>query len=500
MSIPLRALIIEDSSDDLELLCHYLGESGYDLAVERVDTAKTLRAALMRPGWDVVLSDHAMPNFDIPAALAILKAHDLDLPFIIVSGAIGEEAAVALMKAGAHDYVLKDNLARLAPAIERERREAAARKAHRQAQAEILRLNAELEGRVRERTEQLIAANRELNARVSELERRDQESRSIREMGDLLQACRTTHEAHDVVARFIPPLFQTLSGAVYLADSTQHLLEAVAAWGEAGPELGLSTFTVEECWALRRSRLHVVEDVNAGPLCQHVEGRLPYLCAPVAAQGEALGVLHLRGPRTAADVAPLLQEGERLAAMLAEHIALALSNLDLRETLRNQAIRDPLTNLFNRRYMEESLERELRRVRRKGAPLGVIMLDVDHFKRFNDTFGHDGGDVLLRQLGSFLQASVRGEDIACRYGGEEFILIMPEASLAVAHQRAEHIRQQAKQLRLEHLGQPLGSITLSLGVAVFPDHGVASEVLIRAADAALYRAKHEGRDKVVIGS
>lgn len=499
MNNPLRVLIIEDSPDDLELLRHYLQDSGFDFTFERVDTAEALEAALKRQPWDAVLSDHAMPQFNIPTALSILNDHGLDLPFIIVSGAIGEEAAVALMKAGAHDYVSKDHLARLAPAIERERREAAARQAHRQAQAEIRQLNAELEARVQERTEQVIAANRELNARVKELERRDRESQMIAEMGDLLQACRTTSEAHEVITRCIPPLFPNLSGAIYIANAAQQLIEATTMWGAAGRELALSTFTPDECWALRRGRIYLVEDNHPGPVCQHVEAGHAYLCAPVIAQSEALGVLHLRQSELIADTPPPLTESQRLATTVAEHIALALSNLNLRETLRNQAIRDPLTNLFNRRYMEESLERELRRARRKGAPLSIIMLDVDYFKRINDTFGHDGGDALLRQLGDFLQGSVRGEDIACRYGGEEFILILPEAPLTIAHQRAEQMREKVKQLRIEHLSRPLDAISLSLGVAAFPDHGATGEAVVRVADAALYRAKREGRDRVVVG-
>jgi len=183
---------------------------------------------------------------------------------------------------------------------------------------------------------------------------------------------------------------------------------------------------------------------------------------------------------------------------VADSVALALANLKLRETLRHQSIRDPLTGLFNRRYMEETLERETRRVARAQRPLGIIMLDVDHFKLFNDTFGHDAGDSLLREFGNFLRAHVRGEDVACRYGGEEFTLILPEASLEVTRQRAEHLRGDIKHLHAQYHDQPLGAVALSLGVAVFPDHGSTGEAVLKAADAALYRAKREGRDRVVV--
>jgi diguanylate cyclase (GGDEF)-like protein len=177
---------------------------------------------------------------------------------------------------------------------------------------------------------------------------------------------------------------------------------------------------------------------------------------------------------------------------------MALSNLKLHETLRSQSIRDPLTGLFNRRFMEESLELELRRAVRNQRPLSVIMLDLDGFKRFNDSHGHDAGDALLRELGALLQGNIRAEDIACRYGGEEFTLIMPEGSAEIAAQRAELLRAAIKKLEVEHRGRTLGSVTASLGVAVFPEHGRTRDALLEAADAALYLSKGAGGDKVTL--
>jgi diguanylate cyclase (GGDEF)-like protein len=166
--------------------------------------------------------------------------------------------------------------------------------------------------------------------------------------------------------------------------------------------------------------------------------------------------------------------------------------------LRQRSIRDPLTGLFNRHYLEETLEREIRRAARGERPVAIIMLDLDQFKRFNDDFGHDGGDTLLRELGTFLWTHVRQEDIACRYGGEEFTLVLPDASLDIARQRAEYLREEVKHLNVRHNGQPVGAVSLSLGVAVFPGHGLTGEVVLKAADVALYRAKREGRDRVVV--
>jgi diguanylate cyclase (GGDEF)-like protein len=223
------------------------------------------------------------------------------------------------------------------------------------------------------------------------------------------------------------------------------------------------------------------------------------------AHGETLGILHLQsakpGPnQTTDEQAAILASQQQLAVTLAEHIALALANLKLREALHSQAIRDPLTGLFNRRYMEETLERELRRAERRRAPLGIILFDLDHFKKFNDTFGHAAGDVVLREIGAFLQTRVRAEDIACRYGGEEFLIILPEAALEDTLKRAEQLRVGIKGLNVRYHDRALGAVAVSLGVAILSEHGSTAEAILKAADAALYRAKREGRDRVVVAA
>lgn len=174
--------------------------------------------------------------------------------------------------------------------------------------------------------------------------------------------------------------------------------------------------------------------------------------------------------------------------------------ISAREELRAQAIRDPLTGLFNRRYMEESLGRELHRALRNQQPLGVLMLDLDHFKRFNDAAGHPAGDALLKELGALLQHRTRKEDIACRYGGEEFTVILPGMAVEMARRRAEELREGMKGAEVQHRGQSLGPVTLSVGVAAAPDHGATTEEILQAADEALYQAKAEGRDRVVVSS
>jgi diguanylate cyclase (GGDEF)-like protein len=214
------------------------------------------------------------------------------------------------------------------------------------------------------------------------------------------------------------------------------------------------------------------------------------------AQGESLGLLYLTAPADA----PLgwTDSKEALGLAVADQLGLAIANLKLRDTLRSQSIRDPLTGLFNRRYMEETLERELSRAERSRAPLAVVMLDLDHFKRFNDTFGHEVGDMLLREVGHLLKHHVRHGDVACRFGGEELMIVMPDIDAASALQRAEEIREAVKRLQMACRGQSVGNVTVSLGVALYPDHGTTPADLVKASDTALYRAKSAGRDQVVL--
>jgi two-component system, cell cycle response regulator len=200
---------------------------------------------------------------------------------------------------------------------------------------------------------------------------------------------------------------------------------------------------------------------------------------------------YLTKPFNAEELRARLFAGERILGVQQQLV-------EAREAARIQAIRDPLTNLFNRRHMEETLERELGRARRLRVALSVLMLDLDHFKRFNDRAGHPAGDAMLRELASLLQARTRREDVACRYGGEEFILILPGMTLEIARRRGEELRQAVGDFHMSYQGQPLGRITLSVGVACFPEHGTTGEELLGAADEALYWAKEQGRDRVVV--
>ena len=333
-----------------------------------------------------------------------------------------------------------------------------------------------------------------LQQSVDDLEARAREMTLLAELGELLDSCQTIDEAHGVIGRIADALFPGDAGALYELEPARNTAEAMTVWGTPPPVHRVMNPT--DCWGLRRGRMHVVGPEDE-PRCAHIAEPITTgaICEPLAAQSETLGVLHLqvrqpRGPT-------LLIERKRIAQTLGEHLSLALANFRLREVMRQQSSRDPLTDLYNRRYMEESLYRELRRSARETGGIGILMIDLDHFKALNDTYGHATGDVALRTIADFLKGAIRAEDIACRYGGEEFVVILPKASLADAVQRAEALR-----VGLRSMGDPpaahFSTITISIGVAAFPDHGSTGDELLGAADRALYRAKEQGRDRVAV--
>jgi len=335
-------------------------------------------------------------------------------------------------------------------------------------------------------------ANQQLSDRIAELNQRHQEMVTLSEISDFLQACLTVEEACNALSKLVASLFPHCAGGVFITNTSRNRVEVMSSWGESLQSE--DAFLPKDCWALRRGRLHFHAD--NGVSCNHIplnETIAATLCIPMIAQGETIGLFYLSTNTATA----LPESKQQLARTLAEQVGLAIANLRLQETLQQQSIRDPLTGLFNRRYLEESLNQELSRAQRQQHQIGVIMIDIDHFKKFNDTYGHDAGDYVLQTVGSLLKSYVRGFDIACRYGGEEMILVLPESSLEIASKRAEEIREAIAQITLSHNSQLLGSLTASFGVANFPQHGATSNAVMQAADAALYRAKAAGRNQVL---
>jgi len=344
-----------------------------------------------------------------------------------------------------------------------------------------------------------------LNHLVKELELRTSQMTLLNEMGSWLESSGNIEDASAVVADSVQRLFpEAASGALYLFQSSRNLLEATSRWGTTG--LSEPTFLANACWSLRRGQPHWSEHPGGGITCRHLgeSSAIECLCVPMIAQGNTVGVLHLEF-----ESAAQLQHGagghifrdtqQRLAVSAASQIGLQLASLQLREALREQSIRDPLTNLFNRRFLEESLERELQIASRKQQSIAIIFLDLDNFKKFNDTFGHDAGDTVLKSFADLLRNFFRATDLCCRYGGEEFAIVLPESSSEDAAIRAEALRSEVKHLRVLYKKQKLGPLTISAGVAAFPEHGSTSAGLLKIADQCLYHAKSR-RDAVKVAS
>lgn len=336
--------------------------------------------------------------------------------------------------------------------------------------------------------------NQQLEDRVNELKQRNAEMLMLSEISDFLQSCLTVQEACATIATLARPLFPDCAGGIFTIANSRNHLEMATSWGNS--LCSESIFSPQDCWALRRGRMHWVGNDQQDLLCNHTDHQnhpAESLCIPMIAQGETIGLLYL----CATTPNQLTEIRQQLARTISEQLSLAIANLTLRETLQNQSIRDPLTGLFNRRYLEEFLETEIYRAQRNYYSVGVIMLDIDHFKRFNDTLGHEAGDVVLQELGNLLKLIVRSSDVVCRYGGEEMTIILPESSMEETYQKAEELREAIANLKFKHKEKMMGSITASLGVACFPDQGMTGNAVIQAADAALYRAKAAGRNQVI---
>ena len=341
-------------------------------------------------------------------------------------------------------------------------------------------------------------ARRQSNER---LEYQTHQLRLLAEMGELLQASSTPADAYAVIGRFSQGLIPACSGDLFEYSASRDKLEVVMQWG--GAERERQTFMApDECWALQRGHVHLVEDFDTSLLCRHLGQPRPssYVCAPIIGHDETLGLLHLRLERQNQGSVELKSPGPTdltwVARTMAERLALTLSDMKLRAALRIQSIRDPLTGWFNRRFMEETLEREISRAARNRRSLAVLMMDIDKFKDFNDSYGHEAGDVALQSICQLIKRHVRSEDAACRYGGDEFVLILPDTTPELAGKRAEEIRISLGGTELHYQRGKAGALTVSLGIATFPANGNTAPELLRAADAALFRAKRTGRDRV----
>jgi diguanylate cyclase (GGDEF)-like protein len=332
-------------------------------------------------------------------------------------------------------------------------------------------------------------AQTRLEGSLQQLQIETESGKLLNELQANLQICVNAPEAYEVLGGYAQKFIPHSAGAVFAIDSSRNLMGVMASWGDSlSPTQHI--LSPDDCCAMRGSRLHLRVENSQAITCRHFSGSIPdaYVCLPLAALGETLGILHISANGsdefTVARLAMIQQAGE--------YAALRLANLRLREKLHDQSIRDPLTGLYNRRFLEATLEQELHRSGRHHTGLGVIMADIDKFKLFNDSFGHTAGDIVLKEVAALLRRSVRTEDIVCRYGGEEFLVVLPDTSLESVSERAEQLRDAIVKLDLQHAGHALGKVTASFGISFSQDGVLTPEILLRYADEALYESKRRG--------
>ncbi len=345
---------------------------------------------------------------------------------------------------------------------------------------------------------QRIKTEDSLREAMERMERHNAEALLVGRLGDYLRGSREQHEAYEMIASTMPALFPHSFGSVSLFNNSRDMLQPVLRWGDL-PKEADHEFEAEDCWALRQGKGHlVVGNDETVPVCPHLENvgeeNVSY-CLPMQAQGETIGQIYFGAERDKVRHVSTHEMG--MMRRVTEQISLAIANLNLQRALKEQSIKDPLTKLYNRRYLEETLNRECSRALRGEQPLCVLIMDIDHFKKVNDTYGHDGGDAVLVAFAKLLSTKIRKEDIACRLGGEEFILVLPAATLELATHRAQEICDAARSMKVKFQSQTL-AVTVSVGVAAFPEHADAPDELIQKADQCLYKAKQSGRNQVVV--
>jgi len=535
-------LVIDDSPEYLSMLSDILTNNNYSVCAAGNKPAALTALADNTP--DLILLDVKMPDMDGYEFCRHLKStdRDRDIPVIFISGLGDASDKVKGFKAGGIDFIAKpfhmaEVLARVATHIDLNRLQKQMAKQNIRLQQEITeRSQAEeelkkhknlLEETVDRRTAELKNVNEELQHEIAERKRvedalenanfklhsmvyeyglRHHRVSLFNQMSEHLQMCNSLEEAYPVINQFTQKIIPRIPGALFIMHPVNNLLEAVTSWGKA--IRGKKVFSPEDCRALRKKEMHVTPASTPDISCAHLAGAAESdcLCVPLLAQREILGMLYLQKPPASSSARSAYEDAsqefgpdtQQQALTLAHYLSLALSNIKLQVSLRQQAYRDPLTGLFNRRYLEETLKREIYRAQRHKTPLGIIMLDLDRFRNFNNTYGHGAGDLVLHELGQFLQNNVRKEDVACRYGGEEFTLILPGASLDITRNRAETLRQKVQQMKVYYNDQTLDQITTSAGVAIFPEHGPTGEAVLQAADLALYSAKYMGSNKVMV--
>ncbi|WP_454785359.1 diguanylate cyclase [Legionella sp. WA2024007413] len=342
---------------------------------------------------------------------------------------------------------------------------------------------------------ELTRSNNLIKRNNEELKEREHAMMLINKINEKLQMCQNISEAYSLINETVDELFTGWRGGIVIADPTSGELKTVTEWGDK-KTLKLS-FHSDECWAIRSGTIYIVDKFRTHLDCRHyISNEISKsLCIPLIAVGKFIGILNLNSEK---NTAVSNYYHQQLVITLSEVIALSFANINLRDSLRDQSIHDPLTGLFNRRYLEERFPTEIERAIRNKSIFSVGMIDIDFFKNFNDRYGHAAGDEVLKKLAVSLMENFRGYDVIFRFGGEEFLVILIDNSVSKASERMNFFREQVKKtsITFKHINLP--PITISIGLVEAPTEGTSLEEIARKADIALYHAKENGRDRVEI--
>ena len=332
--------------------------------------------------------------------------------------------------------------------------------------------------------------NRQLEEKTLELEAKKRELIYLSDMADMLYSCEFEDEVYQVVALTCSKLFPNMSGCINIIANSKNYVQINSTWGSE--RSSKEVFSLSDCWALRRGKLNLLSPCNAGLMCSHlippVSGA--HLCVPLFGQGEVIGILHIYA------LEEISREAQQITEIIARTLGIALNNLSIKQRLTYDSLRDGMTQLFNQSYMQNITEQRLAEADRAGQPLSVIFLDIDNFKSYNSRYGHMTANIVLQGLAKLLLKSIRSFDIACRWGGEEFVIVMPNMTLETLRMRVEQLRVDVEQMQLKDGDQILKSITASFGIAV-SEPGITVKDFLNRANQAMLEAKRTGKNRVM---
>jgi len=343
-------------------------------------------------------------------------------------------------------------------------------------------------------------AEQDLTLALRYEEERMKEERLLSKLNQWLHSCKRIEELHQVVKTFLSRLLPSSSGTLYVYNFSRDVLVPACSWNTAVEPIEIRS---DDCWGLRQGKAYYFGHDGWTFKCDHMPTSEPeqeqpkYFCIPIVAHGDTAGMLNIIPPVNLRDKPNELQHVFKIACICAEQVSLAIANVMLGEQLKNQSTRDSLTNLFNRRFFIERCAREVEKSCRFGLHSSIIALDIDHFKKFNDSYGHEAGDVVLKAFARVLLEHFRADDIVCRAGGEEFTVLLPGAEEHIGIKRAEELLPKVQKMQVRYGNETLPPITVSAGVVSVPESGNCVQTVLNKADRALYAAKGRGRNCVV---